>query len=135
MSTRYLNIDLDLVSALPLDALVEALEKAQLHRVNGWKDNAGREHQGWEVNGYIDSSGPAPTIETLLVAIETLPESALAAWNTCEVRAFDIGYNCGEEPWGFHQEVPAELLARMAALDISLRLTLYPEHPPGHKKK
>ena len=133
MPTRYLNIDL--VSAAPLDALVEALEKAKLHRVNGWKDDMGREYQGWEVNGLPGFPGPAPIIELLLTAVESLPENARAAWNACESRAFDIGYSCAEEPWGFHQEIPSELLARMAALKISLRLTLYPEHPPGHKKK
>lgn len=135
MRTRYCNIDLDLASAQPLDTLTTALENAELHRINEWKDDAGHEYQGWEVNGLLDFEGPAPAIELLLAAIEGLSENARAIWNACESRAFDIGYNCGEEPWGFHQEVPVELLARMAALNISLRLTLYPEHPPGHKKK
>lgn len=135
LPTRYLNTDLDLVSAQPLDTLTEALESVELHRVNDWKDDEGYEHQGWETNDYIDSQGPAPTIELLLAAIESLPENARAVWNACESKAFDIGYSCAEDPWGFHQEVPAELLARMATLQISLRLTLYPEHPPGHKKK
>jgi hypothetical protein len=45
------------------------------------------------------------------------------------------GYECGAEPWGFQQEISSATLARIAALDASLRLTLYPETPPGHKKK
>jgi hypothetical protein len=41
---------------------------------------------------------------------------------------FNIGYDCGAEPWAFNQGLTAELLGRMAATGASLRITLYPGH-------
>jgi hypothetical protein len=124
VATHYINTDLDLISAQPLDALLVALESAGLWCL--WNDDAGY-GQRWEVNGLLDFKEPAPTLDVLLSAIETLPEEARIAWDACTERTFDIGYTCGAEPWAFQQEIPTELLVRIVAQKISLRLTLYPE--------
>ena len=44
-----------------------------------------------------------------------------------QLREFNIGYDCGEEPWAFNQGLSAETLRRVAAVKASLRWTLYPD--------
>lgn len=62
----------------------------------------------------------------LLSAIESLDGPTHELWSACTSREFNIGYDCGDEPWAFSHELTPETLARMAALGIALRITLYP---------
>ena len=45
----------------------------------------------------------------------------------CTTREFNLGYDCGAEPWAFNQGLSSELLGRIAAVGASLRLTIYPD--------
>jgi hypothetical protein len=49
----------------------------------------------------------------------------------CSRREFNIGYDCGREPWAFNQVLSAQLLSRIAAARASLRVTLYPDRDQG----
>ncbi len=46
-------------------------------------------------------------------------------------REFNIGYDCGAEPWAFNQGLSAHLLGRMATAGASLRVTIYPDREQG----
>jgi hypothetical protein len=48
-------------------------------------------------------------------------------WSACTTRVFDIGYECGEGPLSFHNNIAPSILARVAAVGASLRITLYPD--------
>lgn len=68
----------------------------------------------------------------MLEAIEAVlgPEGdarAAAMWWACTRREFNIGYDCGAEPWAFNQGLSNETLRRIAACGGSLRWTLYPD--------
>ena len=67
----------------------------------------------------------------MIAAVEALPDELRSSWDRCSLRELDIGYDCGTHPWGFTQSLPPELLRRVAALDASLRITIYPEREPG----
>ena len=136
METHYINTDLDLISERPFDELSVALEAGSMGWVNNWKDDQGLFRSGWELQGVnLDSDTPEQTIRAILNVLETLPEPARTRFLECREKHFDIGYTCGTEPWGFQQEISCPTLTRISALGASLRLTLYPETPPGHKKK
>jgi hypothetical protein len=62
----------------------------------------------------------------LLTAIEALDPKSRIQWDACVIREFNIGYDCGDEPRAFSHGLTASTLARVAALSISLRITLYP---------
>jgi hypothetical protein len=76
---------------------------------------------------------PEPHLAAILTAIEGLDPPSRSAWAGCSRRVFDIGYDCGLEPFAFHQELSAETLARLAAVGAMLRITLYsdPEARPA----
>ncbi len=68
---------------------------------------------------------PEPNIAAMLAVVETFDNSLRSAWDGCSLREFNIGYDCGQEPWAFNQSLSAELLSRIAAVGASLRSTLY----------
>jgi len=76
---------------------------------------------------------PEPNIVALLTAIEALDPQSRNQWAACATREFYIGYDCGDEPWAFNHGLTAPTLARMAALGISLRITLYPAESAASK--
>ncbi len=66
--------------------------------------------------------------------IESLVPPLRSVWAGCSQREFNIGYDCGLEPWAFNQGLSADLLGRMAKAGASLRVTLYPDrgqHTPN----
>lgn len=125
----YLNTDLDLTSSDDLTALAAAFRVSgvlSLHVTHG-KD--GRWYACFETA--VDHTEPEPNIATVLAAVESLAPPLRAVWSGCSFREFNIGYDCGREPWAFNQGLSAEVLGRIAAVGASLRWTLYPdrEHP------
>ena len=69
---------------------------------------------------------PEPNIVSILEVIESLSGPLQLMWFGCIHREFDIGYNCGSQPWAFNQGLSNDLLDRMAKARASLRITLYP---------
>ena len=84
----------------------------------------GRWHAGLETDEQFNH--PEPNIVALVMAIEALDPHFRALWSACTSREFNIGYECGDAPWAFNHELTAATLARVAALGVSLRITLYP---------
>jgi hypothetical protein len=122
---EYLNTDLDLASADDLTALVAALEAAgipPLHVTRG--ENTGSWYAMLETaEQHLE---PESNIAAMLAVIEALPPPLRSVWASCSQREFNVGYDCGLEPWAFNQGLSARLLGRMAAVEASLRWTLYP---------
>jgi len=71
-------------------------------------------------------SEPEPNITAFLNVIEAFADPVRESRLSCDVREFNLGYDCGDEPWAFNHGLTAATLARMVALGISLRITLYP---------
>ncbi len=124
----YLNTDLDLTSAADLTALAAALESGGVPPLHVTRDDDGLWYATFETQE--QHTEPGPNIAAMLAVVETLSPSLRAAGTGCTRREFNIGYDCGEEPWAFNQGLSAELLGRMAAAGASLRITLYPDREP-----
>ena len=75
------------------------------------------------------SDDPEPHIAALLAAVEALDPPARAAWARCSHRVFDVAYDCGTRPHAVNHDLSAGTLARLAAVDATLRLTLYALDP------
>ncbi len=69
---------------------------------------------------------PEANIAAMLDAIESLPSHAKPCWEACVIREFNVGYDCGDEPWAFQQQFSNQLLARLAACGATFAITLYP---------
>jgi hypothetical protein len=125
-TTRYITTELELYSPHDLTALVAALEARGLIPCHVCQSSVDW-HALFSCNSTADQpyDEPEPQIAAMLSAIETLDPPLRAAWAACSVRLFDIGYNCGREPFALRQELSAETLARLAAVGAALRITLY----------
>jgi len=121
--TGYLNTDLDLVSVDDLTALAAALEAGGLFPLHVMRDDGGLWHASFETEE--QHTEPEPNITAILAVVESLDAPLRSAWAGCARREFNIGYDCGLEPWAFNQGLSAKLLGRMAAVGASLRVTLY----------
>jgi hypothetical protein len=121
----YLNTDLDLTSGDDLTELANAFRVGGAYPLHVTKGDDGAWYATFETNvQYVE---PETSIAEMLAVVESLPIELRSLWEACERREFNIGYDCGAEPWAFNQGLSAPLLARMAAARASLRVTLYPD--------
>lgn len=132
-SICYLNTDLDLTSPNDLMSLVAAFESRHVFSLHVTRGDDGFWNATFETeDGYEE---PELNIAAMVAAIESLDKRHRTIWQRCTQREFNIGYDCGAEPWAFNQGLSCGLLARMAAIGASLRFTLYPDREQGTKKK
>jgi hypothetical protein len=123
----YLNTDLDVTAPCDLSPLVVALAArgvGALH-VTQSDDGAWYSILSAEPIG-IATTEPEPTLLAMLDAIEALKGEAKQIWSECSIREFNIGYDCGDEPWAFNNGLSNATLQRIAATGASLRITIYP---------
>jgi hypothetical protein len=125
----YLNTDLDLTSAEDPTALAAAFEVGGIPPLHVTQGADGLWYATFETSAQF--AEPEPNIAAMLAIVESLALSLRSVWDGCTRREFNIGYECGAEPWAFDQGLPAELLGRMAAAGASLRVTLYPDRWPA----
>jgi hypothetical protein len=125
----YLNTDLDLTSAEDLTALAAAFEARGVQPLHVTRGADGLWLATFETSAQFTE--PEPNIAAMLAIVESLTRPLRSVWQGCTRREFNIGYDCGAEPWAFNQGLPADLLGRMAAAGASLRVTLYPDREPA----
>ena len=122
---RYLNTDLDLVSGLDPSMLASELEEQGL---------AVHVHPGDDGLFYVlcedrNDSEPEPNIRRLMDAVDELSVDSRRIWAQCSKREFNVGYDCGDEPWSFNQGLSNDIIRRIADCGASFRITLYPYRP------
>jgi hypothetical protein len=127
----YLNTDLDLASAEDLHPLAEALHSSGLFPLHIAFGEDGLWHATLESEA--DHGEPETNIASMPAAVESLSLPHRNRWNTCTLREFNVGYDCGAEPWAFNQSLSPSLLGRVAAACVALRITLYPNRPIRHE--
>ena len=121
----YLNTDLDLVSSDDLTELGNAFEVAGAFPLHDTQGEDGLWYATLETDE--QHTEPDPNISEMLTIIESLAEPLRNLWMNCTRREFNIGYDCGADPWAFNQGLSAELLRRVANVGASIRITLYPD--------
>lgn len=125
----YLNTDLDLISSDELTALAAFFESRGVFPLYVMHRDDGLWYATFEAqNQYTE---PEPNIAAMVAVVESLAEPHRSIWLGCTRREFNIGYDCGAEPWAFNQELSSGLLGRIAAVGASLRVTLYPDRVQG----
>jgi hypothetical protein len=125
---HYLNTDLDLTSPDDLTPLAAHFEARGVFPLHVMRCDDGRWDATFESVG--PHTEPEPNIAAMLAVVESLRKPLRTVWARCSLREFNIGYDCGLEPWAFNQGLSAELLGRMSAAGASLRITLYPDREP-----
>lgn len=122
----YLNTDLDLTSPHDdLSLIVAAFKARGIYSLHVTRREDGACEATFETEQ--EHGEPETNIAAMLAAVESFDDSLRAIWLGCTRREFNIGYDCGNEPWAFNQPLSAELLGRMAAACANLRITIYPD--------
>ena len=129
---QYLNTDLDINSPADLTPLAAAFEKRRIDSLHVTQLDDGSWFATFETKK--QHLEPERNIAAMLTVIESLTKPLRAVWDSCTRREFNIGYDCGDEPWEFNQGLSSELLGRLAAVGGSLRITLYPDREPVEAK-
>lgn len=120
----YLNTDLDLVSTEDLSELGNVFENAGTSPLHLTKGEDGLWYTTLETDK--QHTEPEANISEILTIIESLTEPDRQLWINCTRREFNIGYSCGDHPRAFIQGLSPELLRRVANVDASILITLYP---------
>lgn len=121
---HYLNTDLDLTSSDDLTRLAKVFEAKGASPLHVARSDDGLWRATIETD--VHHHDPEPNIAEMLAIIESLPDPLQTDWRRCTQLEFNIGYDCGTEPWAFNQGLSNVLLRRIAAVGASLRITLYP---------
>lgn len=119
--TRYLNTDLDLISPSDLAPIAAHLQANGLFPLHIERREDGLFYATFETEA--EHGEPEATIAAMLRAIESLPDPPKQNWSSLTLREFNIGYECGEEPWAFGQALSPDTLHRIANAGLSLRVT------------
>ena len=132
---EYLNTDLDLRSSEDLSPIADVFKSHGVFALHVTHADDGLWYAIFETKDSFEE--PDPNIVKMLDAIESLKRTQRTIWSRCDFREFNIGYDCGDEPWSFNQGLSNETLSRIAAVGATLRWTLYPDRPAteGKSKK
>ena len=132
----YLNTDLELTSRDDLTALSRVFKSRGFFSLRVMHHEDGCWYATFETSDH--HTDPESCIAAMVAAVETLRPRHRSIWDSCTQREFNIGYDCGDEPWAFNQGLSSELLGRIAAVGAALRWTLYPDReevPPRPTRK
>ncbi len=121
----YLNTDLDLVCPDDLTELARVLEVGGVRALHVTRAEDAKWYSTFETAK--QRAEPEASISQMLSVIESFAEPIRSLWTRCTLREFNIGYDCGAEPWAFNQKLSPGSLARLGAVGASLRITLYPD--------
>ncbi len=118
----FLNVDLDVESEHPLDALVASLgdDVVVLHH-----GRAGRLHVATFETAAVAESAEAAVLQ-LCALLEDLSDDGRAAWHACRARTFDVGFDSGDAPASLRSVLRPDTVKRVAALGVAVAITIHP---------
>lgn len=122
---RYLNVDMLLKSREDLTPIVDEFGEDVIVLTN---DKHGDFHYAYfEIA--VSHAGPNEDIEYFCSLIESLEGEAQRLWNNSFYRIFDIGYESGTSNNSFSSDLRESAVKRVAAVNASIRITIYPYAP------
>ena len=127
MNVRYLNTDLEIESKTDLSRIVQEFGEDVMVLHHG--EIRGYQHASFEIPG--TTAGADETINYFCALVEALPKEAREIWNGCCSRVIDIGYESGISAHNFRSEIRASTVQRVAAIDASIVVTIYPLSDKG----
>jgi hypothetical protein len=129
MLPEFLNVDLDLESAQPLEKLVAELGD-RVHVLHHGPLNDVPYYLALEIYEGEDND-PDSIINAFCEEIEGLSASSKAAWKKCAGKRFDIGVlsstTSKESFRGLRLDLQTGTLARVAKLGAQIVFTVYPK--------
>ena len=121
----FLNVDLDVESDRPLEALVADLgeEVVVLHH------GQARGLHVATLETAADSKSAEATILNFCMLLENLSDDARAVWDGCCTRTLDIGFDSGDSPSSLRSVLHPGTVRRVAELGAAITVTIYARRP------
>jgi hypothetical protein len=132
MPTEFLNVDLDLESKRSLQPLIEELGD-KVHVVHLGPSEEKTNLAALEVYEG-DDDDPDSIINAFCKLIEKLSPKSKAAWESCSMRRFDLGFESGVTGYPLCVDLDPKTLERVASLSASIGVTIYPKKLEKKKK-
>jgi hypothetical protein len=126
----FLNLDLELESSEDLALLAAELGRRAFVLYSGPISSGYRLSLEPLVDGKL-SGDPSACTEYFLNILEALAPECAVEFRGCRSRVFDYGFDGGLEANPIHTDLASAQLVRIAALDISVRITTYPYRAAG----
>ena len=118
-----MNVDLDIVSRVPLQDLVDAMGPEAFVLYVGGK------RQGYEAHLELASSHmgmtPDRTIVGLTRLVKRLPQRYRKIWDSARSREFNVGIEAGLEPHSYELRLHRRTLNAVAEVGGALVVTVY----------
>lgn len=126
----FLNLDLDLRSHIELAPLADHFREAASLLHYGSRDGEYR-LTAETATGGLPGDTPERCSQEMLATIEDLPPQLMHLFEQCHQRTFDYGFDGGSEAPALSTHIPTDQVARIAALGLSIRVTVHPvtAHP------
>jgi len=132
MPTEFLNVDLDLESKKSLEPLISEWGD-KVHVVYNGPSEEKTNLVALEIYEG-DDEDPDSIINAFCKLIERLSPKGRAAWQTCSMRRFDIGFESGVSGHPLCVDLDPETLKRVSDLEGSIGVTIYPKKMAKKKK-
>jgi hypothetical protein len=123
-ATRFLNVDLDIWSASPLDPIVRAFGR-KVVVLHAGKEGRGRYGAHLELTRSGRSEDADRLIRGFVRLIKKLPPRARASWNRARRRDFNLGIQAASRPYSYELPVRPETLDGVASVNARLVVTVY----------
>jgi hypothetical protein len=128
--TTFLNVDLDIVSARPLEPLVAAFGRSVIvHHVG----REGGRHTA-HLSLAVDRQSADARIRALIRLIRRLPPPARHLWNRAISREFNIGIQAGTSPFSYLVTLEAETVRSIADVSGRIGITTYAIEAPARRR-
>jgi hypothetical protein len=119
--TSFLNVDLDLRSRMPLDALVRAFGRRVVALYVGQEGRGYGAHL--ELAAALTDADRA--IRRFVQLVDELPPSARRLWTGAQVREFNVGIQAGTHPHAFALNLQPSTLRALARVGARVGITVY----------
>jgi hypothetical protein len=119
--TAFLNVDLDILSAAPLEPLVSAFGKRVVVLYVGGERRRYEAHL--ELASLVRTADVA--IRRLVHLVESLPKADRRIWNGARSRVFNIGIQAGHEPFSQEWLLSEATVDAVARVRGSIIVTVY----------
>ena len=132
--TRFLNVDLDIFSTVPLDKIVESFgEKVTVLYCGRWgklySAHVETFDSGWRGN-------PTTIIRQLVALVKVLPPTARELWDHAKSRQFNIGIQGGSRSPLYELRLSPKTINEVVSVNGTIIFTVYaPEHVPPKQQK
>ena len=118
LSTKFLNIDLDLRAESGLQELLEAFGSAVIDLKREEKDCA-------SIEIAEETQSMDETILAFCNLVRALPPRARTIWDQCEMRSMNIGFQAGTTPYLESFCLSDKIISLLSSMNVEVVITIY----------